>query len=152
MVGYSTYRELHGNGRLSRVLTTLLLLQAGYSYVPYSLLESVIEHSKEACSLGLRQTQSTIRTDTPNWQPRLLFFMRVLQQQKRRLAVKVEREKIHLASRPELAVRILDYARDQGRVATRDMVREFGASPKWSARLELSQMRRERISLKEHLE
>ena len=28
-----------------------------------------------------------------------------------------------------LAVKILDYVRDQGRVRTRDMVREFGASP-----------------------
>jgi Fic family protein len=127
------FLEIHpfqdGNGRLSRVLTTLLLLQAGYSYVPYSSLESVIEHSKEAYYLGLRQTQSTIRTDTPNWQSWLLFFMRALQQQKRRLAVKVEREKTALATLPELAVRILDYARDQGRVTTRDMVREFGASP-----------------------
>ena len=127
------FLEIHpfqdGNGRLSRVLTTLLLLQAGYSYVPYSSLESVVEHSKEAYYLSLRQTQSTIRTDTPNWQPWLLFFMRALQQQKRRLAVKVEREKISLASLPDLAVKILDYARDQGRATTRDMVREFGASP-----------------------
>jgi len=118
-----------GNGRLSRILTTLLLLQAGYAYVPYSSLESVIENSKEAYYLGLRQTQTTIRTDAPNWQPWLLFFMRALQQQKRRLAVKVEREKNALAALPERAVKILDYVRDQGRVTTRDMVREFGASP-----------------------
>jgi Fic family protein len=32
-----------GNGRLSRVLSTLLLLRSGYSYVPYSSLESIIE-------------------------------------------------------------------------------------------------------------
>ena len=118
-----------GNGRLSRILTTLLLLQAGYAYVPYSSLESVIENSKEAYYLGLRQTQTTIRTDAPNWQPWLLFFMRALQQQKRRLAVKVEREKNALAALSELAVKILDYVRDQGRVTTRDMVREVGASP-----------------------
>jgi Fic family protein len=118
-----------GNGRLSRVLTTLLLLQAGYAYVPYSSLESVIENSKEGYYLGLRQTQTTIRTEAPNWHPWLLFFMRALQQQKRRLAVKVEREKNALAVLPELAVKILDYVRDQGRVTTRDMVREFGASP-----------------------
>src|SRR5271155_1114917 len=118
-----------GNGRLSRILTTLLLLQAGYAYVPYSSLESVIENSKEAYYLALRQTQITIRTAAPNWQPWLLFFMRALQQQKRRLAVKVEREKNALAALPELAVKILDYVRDQGRVTTRDMVREFGASP-----------------------
>ena len=118
-----------GNGRLSRVLTTLLLLQAGYAYVPYSSLESMIENSKEGYYLALRQTQTTVRTDAPNWQPWLLFFMRALQQQKRRLAVKVEREKNALAVLPELAVKILDYVRDQGRVTTRDIVREHGASP-----------------------
>jgi len=118
-----------GNGRLSRILTTLLLLQAGYAYVPYSSLESVVENSKEAYYLALRQTQATIRTETPNWQPWLLFFMRALQQQKRRLAVKVEREKNALAALPELAVKILDYVKDQGRVTTRDIVREHGASP-----------------------
>jgi Fic family protein len=118
-----------GNGRLSRILTTLLLLQAGYAYVPYSSLESVIENSKEGYYLGLRQTQTTIRTDAPNWQPWLLFFMRALQQQKRKLATKVEREKNALSTLSELSVKILDYVRDQGRVTTRDMVREYGASP-----------------------
>lgn len=128
-----TFLEIHpfqdGNGRLSRVLTTLLLLQAGYVYVPYSSLESVIENSKEGYYLALRQTQGTIRTETPNWQPWVVFFMRALQQQKRRLAVKVEREKTALSALPMLAVKILDYARDNGRVTTRDMVRETGASP-----------------------
>jgi Fic family protein len=128
-----TFLEIHpfqdGNGRLSRILTTLLLLQAGYAYVPYSSLESVIENSKEGYYLALRQTQGTIRTEVPNWQPWLIFFMRAMQQQKRRLAVKVDREKNALAVLPELAVKILDYVRDNGRVTTRDMVRETGASP-----------------------
>jgi Fic family protein len=116
-----------GNGRLSRILTTLLLLQAGYSYVPYSSLESVIENSKEGYYLALRQTQGTLNADTPDWQPWLLFFMRALQQQMRTLAQKVERERsaVELSN---LAVKILDYARMQGRVTTRDMVREHGAS------------------------
>lgn len=128
-----TFLEIHpfqdGNGRLSRILTTLLLLQAGYAYVPYSSLESVIENSKESYYLALRQTQSTIRSEAPNWQPWLIFFMRAMQQQKRHLAVKVEREKNALAALSNLAVRILDYVRDHGRVTTRDMVREAGASP-----------------------
>jgi Fic family protein len=127
------FLEIHpfqdGNGRLSRILTTLLLLQAGYVYVPYSSLESVIEHSKEGYYLALRQTQTTIHTDKPNWQPWLLFFLRALQQQKRRLVEKIEREKRALAALPMLAVQILDYAKAQGRVTTRDMVREHGASP-----------------------
>ncbi|MGK0186391.1 MAG: Fic family protein [Verrucomicrobiales bacterium] len=127
------FLEIHpfqdGNGRLSRVLTTLLLLQAGYAYVPYSSLESVIENSKENYYLALRQTQGTIRSETPDWQPWLMFFMRALQQQKRRLSVKVERERKVIADLSELAIKILDYVRDQGRVTTRDMVREAGASP-----------------------
>jgi Fic family protein len=128
-----TFLEIHpfqdGNGRLSRVLTTLLLLQAGYAYVPYSSLESVIEGNKEGYYLALRQTQGTIRTGVPDWQPWLLFFLRALQQQKRRLAAKVEREKMALAMLPELAIHILDHARNHGRVTTGDMVRLFGASP-----------------------
>ena len=128
-----TFLAIHpfqdGNGRLSRILTTLLLLQAGYAYAPYSSLESVVEHNKEGYYLALRQTQGTIRTEAPNWQPWLLFFMRALQKQKRHLAVKVEREKNALAALPELAVKILDHVRDHGRVTTRDMVREAGASP-----------------------
>jgi Fic family protein len=118
-----------GNGRLSRILTTLLLLQAGYAYVPYSSLESVIEHSKEGYYLALRLTQATIGSDRPDWQPWLLFLLRALQQQKRRLAEKIEREKGALAALPELALQILDYAKAHGRVTTRDMVRVHGASP-----------------------
>ena len=128
-----TFLEIHpfqdGNGRLSRILTTLLLLQAGYAYVPYSSLESVIEHSKEGYYMALRQTQQSLHSEAPNWQPWLLFFMRALQQQKRRLATKVEREKGALAALPVLAVQILDHVRDHGRVTSRDMVREYGVSP-----------------------
>jgi len=127
------FLEIHpfqdGNGRLSRILTTLLLLQAGYAYVPYSSLESVIENSKEGYYLALRQTQATLRSAAPDWQPWMLFFLRALREQKRRLAVKVEREKNALAPLSALAVQILDHARDHGRVTTSGMVREAGASP-----------------------
>lgn len=126
------FLEIHpfqdGNGRLSRILTTLLLLQAGYAYVPYSSLESVIEQNKEGYYLALRQTQGTIRTDSPNWQPWLLFFMRVMSQQKDRLASKVEREKLVLAALPDLAVQIVDYARQHGRVSMGDVIKTTGAS------------------------
>ena len=126
------FLEIHpfqdGNGRLSRILTTLLLLQAGYAYVPYSSLESVIENSKEGYYLGLRQTQGTIRTDAPNWQPWLMFFLQALQQQKRRLATKVEREKLVMGTLPELAVQIIDHTRQHGRVTMGEAIRVTGAS------------------------
>ncbi|USN51895.1 MAG: Fic family protein [Myxococcales bacterium] len=126
------FLEIHpfqdGNGRLSRILTTLLLLQVGYHYVPYSSLESVIEQSKEGYYLALRQTQGTIRTGKPNWQPWILFFLRSLSQQMKRLAKKVEREKIILSVLPELSLQILEHAREHGRVTIGDMVQLTGAS------------------------
>jgi len=126
------FLEIHpfqdGNGRLSRILTTLLLLRAGYAYLPYSSLESVIEQSKESYYLALRQTQGTIRTDAPDWQPWVLFFLRALQQQMKRLAKKVEREKIILSAMPELSVQIVEYAREHGRVTIGDMATLTGTS------------------------
>ena len=126
------FLEIHpfqdGNGRLSRILTTLLLLRAGYAYVPYSSLESVIEQSKEGYYLALRQTQGTIRTDMPDWQPWLIFFLRALQQQMKRLSKKIEREKIVLSALPELSVQILDYVREHGSVTIGDMTKLTGVS------------------------
>jgi len=126
------FLEIHpfqdGNGRLSRVLTTLLLLQAGYVYAPYSSLESVIEQSKEDYYLALRQTQGTIRTKSPNWQPWLVFFLRSLAEQVARLEKKVAREKIVMAALPELSLRIVEFAREHGRVTIGDVIKLTGAS------------------------
>ena len=121
------FLEIHpfqdGNGRLSRALTTLLLLQAGYAYVPYSSLESVIELNKEAYYLALRQTQGTIRTDAPNWQPWLVFFLRTLSEQVRRLEKKVEHERIVLAALPGLSLQIVEFAREHGRITIGDAIK-----------------------------
>ena len=126
------FLEIHpfqdGNGRLSRVLTTLLLIQAGYAYVPYSSLESVIEMNKEAYYLALRQTQGSIRTDAPNWQPWLVFFLRSLAEQVLRLEKKVEREKIVLAALPELSLQIVEFAREHGRVTIGHAIKLTGVS------------------------
>lgn len=126
------FLEIHpfqdGNGRLSRVLTSLLLLDAGYTYVPYSSLESVIEQSKENYYLALRQTQSTIRTDAPNWQPWLTFFLRALAEQVRRLEQKIEREREAFVSLPALSLAILEIARDHGRVTIATAAKITGAN------------------------
>jgi Fic family protein len=126
------FLEIHpfqdGNGRLSRVLTTLLLLQAGYVYVPYSSLESVIEQSKEAYYLALRETQGTIRSGAPDWQPWLVFFLRSLAEQVRRLEIKVERERIVLAAMPELQLRIVEIVREHGRLTMGEAIKLTGVS------------------------
>ncbi|HEY6505087.1 MAG TPA: DUF977 family protein [Chitinophagaceae bacterium] len=111
-----------GNGRLSRILTTYLLLSAGYVYVQYSSLEAVIENSKEGYYLALRQTQSTLQTDHPDWQPWIMFFLKALQQQKERLAVKIHREKLFLVQLPELSLKILELIKSRGRITIKEIV------------------------------
>jgi len=126
------FLEIHpfqdGNGRLSRILTTLLLLRAGYTYVPYGSLESVIEGSKEAYYLALRRTQVTIRTSDPDWGPWLMFFLDALRQQQARLGAKLERERILLERLPELSVRLLDLCREHGRLTVAVAVDLTGAN------------------------
>jgi len=117
-----------GNGRLSRILTTLLLLRAGYDYVPYSSLESIIEQSKDAYYVALRRTQGTLRNEEPDWQPWLLFFLRALQQQKARLEQKMKRERLILDDLPELSVRILELCRERGRITVAEAVKLTGGN------------------------
>lgn len=67
-----------GNGRLSRALTNLLLLQAGYEYTPYVSLEEIIEEKKDAYYTSLRQTQKNHKTEHENIGLWLNFFLDIL--------------------------------------------------------------------------
>lgn len=78
-----------GNGRMSRALTTMLMLQHGYNYMPYTSMESIIETSKDAYYRALRATQKTIWSDKVNYEPWLTFFITSLAKQKRHLEEKI---------------------------------------------------------------
>jgi Fic family protein len=117
-----------GDRRLSRVLTTLLLLQAGYAYVPYSSLESVIEANKEAYYLALRQTQTTLKEAEPAWHPWLLFFLRALKTQKDRLLSRLDAEQQALATLTPLARSISELLAGHSRVSVASIVAATGAS------------------------
>ena len=90
-----------GNGRLSRVLTTLMLLRAGYAYVPYASLESVVEENKGQYYNALRRTQKSL-DETPDWEPWVGFFLRALKKQKTILEERVEDEKVAQVATEEL--------------------------------------------------
>jgi Fic family protein len=75
-----------GNGRLSRAVTTLLMLRAGYEYVPYASVERLIEDHKVAYYHALRTSQTAMLRDPSDFGAWLIFLLRVLQSQKRILA------------------------------------------------------------------
>jgi Fic family protein len=128
----ATFLAIHpfqdGNGRLSRVLTTLLLLTSGYAYVPYASLESVVEATKERYYLALRQTQGSLRTDEPDWSPWLEYFLWVLSEQKSRLERKIERERLLLGDLPELSLQIMELCKERGRVTVGEIEKATGAN------------------------
>ena len=130
-----TFLAIHpfqdGNGRLSRVLTTLLLLRAGYAYVPYASLERVIEDNKDLYYRALRRTQTTLKDEAPDWEPWVGFFLRCLKKQKDGLALRLDRER--LARRddddlPDLSRRVLDALRAQDRLTIAQLAALTGAN------------------------
>ena len=130
-----TFLAIHpfqdGNGRLSRVLTTLLLLRAGYAYLPYASLERVIEENKDLYYRALRRTQTTLKREAPDWSPWIGFFLRCLKKQKDALAVRLDRERIVQdgeADLPALALQILKALRAEERLTIAQLASVTGAN------------------------
>ncbi|MGJ8676283.1 MAG: Fic family protein [Akkermansiaceae bacterium] len=117
-----------GNGRLSRALTTLFLLQAGYKHVPYASIERIIEENKDSYYRALRRTQISCQT-TPDWNPWLVFFLRTLSKQCEVLARKVEDHKVMQASDlSPLALQILSLFEQHSSLSNREMVALTGSN------------------------
>ena len=130
-----TFLAIHpfqdGNGRLSRVLTTLMLLRAGYAYVPYASLERVIEDNNDLYYKALRRTQTTLKGDAPDWEPWIGFFLRSLKKQKDRLAARLDHERASQASDdslPDLAREVLKALRAQERLTIGEIAEITGAN------------------------
>lgn len=118
-----------GNGRLSRAITALLMLHAGYEYVPYASVERVIEENKPAYYSALRQSQTAMQKNPAAWGDWLLFFLRVLQNQKRTLAGKLEVER-SVVKLKDVQVRVLTFVERQGRGTSSDVARELAIEPR----------------------
>lgn len=116
-----------GNGRLSRILTTLLLLHGGYAYVPYSSLERVIEENKEAYYLALRKGQSTLDKGEEQLGEWVSFFLRCLARQKETLGKKLERERLMGALSP-LSEQLMKIAKEHRRLTISSAKKITGAN------------------------
>lgn len=113
-----------GNGRLSRILTTLLLLKAGYAYVPYSSLERIVEENKESYYVALRRTQQSLKNQEPSWEPWLMFFLQILSKQKECLERKILREKLiqeELLQLSAISAQILVLVKEHGRISINEL-------------------------------
>ncbi len=135
-----------GNGRLARALTTFLLLKLGYSYVPYSSFESVIEKNKDSYYLALRRgqaeleelnskiksknkTKSKSKSKTKpggliDWYE---FFLISMQKQKIALETKMKDE-LAAAKMPHISLQIIELIKSRGPTSIGEAVATIGAN------------------------
>ena len=95
---------IDGNGRLSRILTNLLLLQQGFAYMPYISHEKLVEDNKPEYYVALRQSQKTFGTDKETITPWLRFFFGILLEQSKRAVDLLSREQTEKLLSPQQEV------------------------------------------------
>lgn len=94
-----------GNGRLSRILTNLLLLKEGYLYMPCISHEKLIEDNKPDYYMALRRSQKTFKTKHEDITAWLDFFLAIFLKQSKMAVDLLSKESIEkLLSVKQLAV------------------------------------------------
>jgi len=114
-----------GNGRLSRVLTNLLLLHSGYTFIQYVSHEQIIEHRKDEYYIALRKSQETFKTDHDTISPWLNFFLSVVREQATKALSYLQEEKIEDTLSPK-QYEVWKYISNVGESGPGDIVKETG--------------------------
>ena len=116
-----------GNGRLSRILTNLLLLRNGYAFVQYSSHERIVEANKDQYYLSLRESQEKLKSQSDFVLPWAEFFLEILKKQKDHLKERIEQER-KVYKLPDLSEKISKLASEHGRVTVSFISSELQAN------------------------
>lgn len=109
-----------GNGRLSRVLTNLALLQAGYAYIPYVSHEKRIEDNKPDYYMALRTSQRTFHTDKESIVPWLEFFLGVVYEQSKQALALLSGENVEKLLSPT-QLKVWEYMQQRDEVSPKEL-------------------------------
>jgi len=120
-----------GNGRTSRLLTNLMLLQEGFQFTSLVSHEKLIEQRKADYYLALNQTQKSWKTDREDITPWLLFFLNIVHQQAES-ALEILRRDDRETLLSENQQDILDWirAREADTFTRKDVIEAFGLPPR----------------------
>lgn len=111
-----------GNGRLSRVLTNLLLLRSGYQFMQYVSHEQLVEKRKDEYYIALRKSQETFKTEHDTISPWLNFFLSVVKEQAEKALTYLEEEKIEDTLSPK-QYEVWKYVLSVGEASPSDIVK-----------------------------
>jgi len=118
-----------GNGRLSRILTNLLLLQAGYEFTPFVSHEKIIEDNKADYYLALNQTQQSWKTKAEDLSGWVLFFLDVLNVQSQSALKLMQDEPVDLFL-SDMQQQVWDYANTQDTFSRGGAIKATGLNPR----------------------
>lgn len=114
-----------GNGRLSRILTNLLLLKQGYLYMPYVSHEKIVEDNKPEYYLALRKAQKTIKTKDESIIAWLEFFLDVFLQQSQLAVELLSAENVEKLFSPT-QLKVWEYIQEAGLASPMEMSDKTG--------------------------
>ncbi len=112
---------LDGNGRLSRIMTNLLMLQAGYAYMPYVSHEKLIEDNKTEYHIALRKSQVTFKTSDETIAPWVAFFLQITHTQAQEAIRLLSAETVEKLLSPN-QVLVWQYMRSVDETSVQDIV------------------------------
>lgn len=123
------YLSIHpfqdGNGRTSRLLANLMLLQHGYFFSHVVSHERIIESRKADYYIALNKTQRTWKTDAEEITPWLLFFLKIIKSQSNEALQLIEGDTIdYLLSKKQMA--LWQWAAAGHEFARKDAVQALG--------------------------
>lgn len=133
-----------GNGRLSRLLTTLCLLQNDYSFIQYISFENHIEQNKKACyeALNGQKNRGTGKERIDLW---LIFFLESLKTLTEKLEQKYDVFKSkggYLNGRQKL---IKDFITHHQPVKVSDLAKQFSGTGLSTLKKDLQYLRDEQV-------
>ena len=114
-----------GNGRLSRILTNLLLLKQGYLYIPYISHEKLVEDNKPDYYLALRKSQNNLRTGKPEILSWLNFFLDILLVQSQMAMLLLTQTNIETLLSPKQLL-VWNYLKNVSETTPREISKETG--------------------------
>lgn len=116
-----------GNGRTSRLLTNLMLLQHEYYFTTIISHEKMVENNKADYYLALNKTQTTWKTEKENIFPWLLFFLTMVSLQATKAFALLESSTIeHLLSPKQLLLWQWALENEQQEFSRKDVVQALG--------------------------
>ncbi len=114
-----------GNGRLSRLLTTLCLLQNNYSFIKYISFENHIEQNRKAYYEALINGQKNRGTDNERIDLWLIFFLESLKTLTEKLEQKYDVFKSKGAYLNDRQKQIKDFISNKQPIKVSDLAKQF---------------------------